>query len=293
MFLKWYISIGAKVIVSDAAQLSRMSLEREAAQAASELGCTPASGDVLGLTDTEITELIRQFPAAAFFGDLLLARACALGREPAWDRFLVLYREKLFRFAAQIAKDDSIARELADSLYADLFGTKQNCDGRRISKLDSFSGRGSLEGWLRTIVAQEYVNRYRRERKLTPLDESVHGKPGVLSGAPSPSLDLLAKATDEALVALAEEERLLLSFYYLDGRSLAEIGRTLHRHESSIARRLEKILNSLRKRVFQSLRDAGLSRRAANEMLETDVRDLQINVRALLEQERKTEAFSK
>ena len=69
------------------------------------------------------------------------------------------YREKLYDIAGYIAKESSAARELADSLYADLYGTTTR-DGQRISKLASYTGRGSLEGWLRTVMAQEFVNRY-------------------------------------------------------------------------------------------------------------------------------------
>ena len=69
-----------------------------------------------------------------------------------------------------IAKESSAARELADSLYADLYGTTTR-DGQRISKLASYTGRGSLEGWLRTVMAQEFVNRFRRQRRLVSLDE--------------------------------------------------------------------------------------------------------------------------
>jgi RNA polymerase sigma-70 factor (ECF subfamily) len=278
--------------VSDAAQLGHLPLERDSSgsnNAAPESDATAA----LGLTPSEIAEVVRRFPNSAFLGDLLLARACALGREPAWDRFLVVYRSKLFQFAAAIAKDDSIARELADSLYADLFGTKQNSDGRRVSKLDSYSGRGSLEGWLRTVVAQEYVNRYRQVRKFTQLDENAIEKIGTVSEPVPQSFDVLAKATDAALNHLQEEEKLLLSLYYLDGRTLAEIGRLFHRHESSIARRLDKVLDSLRKEIVQNLRDAGLSKQAAKEMLESDVRDIDVNVRRRLEQERRADAFSK
>ena len=43
---------------------------------------------------------------------------------------------------------------VADSLYGDLYGTTTR-DGQRISKLASYTGRGSLEGWLRTVVTAE------------------------------------------------------------------------------------------------------------------------------------------
>ena len=102
--------------------------------------------------------------------ELALARACAAGQERAWEVFMARYREKLYDIAAYIAKESSAARELADSLYADLYGTTTR-DGQRVSKLASYTGRGSLEGWLRTVMAQEFVNRFRRQRRLVSLDE--------------------------------------------------------------------------------------------------------------------------
>ncbi|MGH9668571.1 MAG: RNA polymerase sigma factor, partial [Terriglobales bacterium] len=100
--------------------------------------------------------------------ELALARGCAAGNEAAWQDFLLRYREKLYDAAGAIAREDSAARELADSLYAELYGTTTR-DGERLSKLNSYMGRGSLEGWLRTVLAQEYVNRYRRGKRLVSL----------------------------------------------------------------------------------------------------------------------------
>src|SRR5512143_221731 len=85
--------------------------------------------------------------------ELALARACAAGHERAWQDFLTRFREKLYDAALGITKDDTTGRELADSLYADLYWTTGR-DGRRVSKLESYTGRGSLEGWLRTVLAQ-------------------------------------------------------------------------------------------------------------------------------------------
>src|SRR5262249_16729424 len=94
--------------------------------------------------------------------ELALARACAAGNEHAWEVFLTRYREKLYDIAGYITKESSAARELADSIYAELYGTTTR-EGQRMSKLNSYTGRGSLEGWLRTVMAQEHINRYRRQ----------------------------------------------------------------------------------------------------------------------------------
>src|SRR5215469_4776923 len=150
--------------------------------------------------------------------ELALARACAAGNERAWEVFLIRYREKLYEVAGYIAKETSAARELADSLYADLYGTSLR-DAKRVSKLSSYTGRGSLEGWLRTVMAQEYVNRYRRRKRLVSLDAEI--EEGSQFAAPDPVTDTvvdprLESSVDEALTALPAEDRFILAAYYLD-----------------------------------------------------------------------------
>lgn len=221
--------------------------------------------------------------------DLVLARACARGNEAAWEQFVCLYREKLYRAARAIAPVESIARELADSVYADLFGTRLSEDGRRISKLESYLGRGSLQGWLRMVLAQDYVNRFRTERRFVGFVDAIEHSSD--SGNAVPENAKLTIATDAALTALSSEERFLLAAYYLDGRTLGEMGRMLCVHESTISRRLEKITAALRKKIVRKLCEAGIGRRDAEEMLEVDVRDLNLDIRDRLTQERQGESI--
>jgi len=230
---------------------------------------------------------IRTFLLNLRVDELALARACASGDNSAWEVFLTRYREKLYLSALRIAREDSAARELADSLYADLYGTNTR-EGQRVSKLASYTGRGSLEGWLRTVLSQEYVNRYRRTKRLVSLDEE--SEEGVQFRAPEPepvaSADArLGQATDEALAALSSEDRTVLSAYYLDGRTLAEIAGMLGVHESTISRKVDKLAKSLRKQIVAALGRCGMSRRQAEEALEVDVRDLQVNIRRGLNQQ--------
>ena len=103
----------------------------------------------------------------------------------------------------------------------------------------------------------------------------------------------LAQATDEALALLSAEDRLALGAYYLDGRTLAEIARLLGVHESTISRKLDKLAKALRKHILAGLARRGMSRRQAEEALETDVRDLQVDIRRSLAQEPASPAFSK
>jgi RNA polymerase sigma-70 factor (ECF subfamily) len=295
--LKCYISIAA---VSHTVSISVSEIDKCYAESvAAELGLTRSEfsaivADVMSHSfPGDLARGGSQVLAGLHWDDLLLARACSRGYETAWNQFLSLYRTKLYSAALAITKDDSLARELADSLYADLFGTGVRADGRRISKLESYMGRGSLEGWLRTVLAQSYVNRFRSQRKFVHFDETMERS--AMAGTDEPDCEAeqaqVARATDAALAGLSSGERFLLAAYYLDGRTLAEIGRMLALHESTVSRRLEKVTATLRKRIIAKLRTSGISKGEAEKLLELDVRDLAVDVRRNLAQERQARTF--
>jgi RNA polymerase sigma-70 factor, ECF subfamily len=239
------------------------------------------------------TQAVQEFCSTLRVEDLVLARACAQGSERAWEIFMHRFREKLYDIAGYIAKESSASRELADSLYADLYGTTTR-DGQRVCKLASYTGRGSLEGWLRTVLAQEYVNRYRRQKRLVSLEEETEEGEQFSAPEAEPTVQVDQRteaAVDEALAALPAEDRFVLAAYYLDERTLAEIARMLSLHESTISRKLDKLTKSLRKQIVTGLTRRGMDRRQAREALEVDVRDLRVAVRANLAQESRAQAF--
>jgi RNA polymerase sigma-70 factor (ECF subfamily) len=238
-------------------------------------------------------EEINAFCAALRLEELALARACAAGNERAWQDFISRYRQKLHRMALHITRDGAHAAELADSLFADLYGMNAR-DGVRSSKLVFYTGRGSLEGWLRTVMAQEFINRYRKQKRTVSLEEQTEEGAQFAAAAPEPecaSDPRLESATDEALAELSSEDRFTLASYYLDGRTLADIARTLGLHESSVSRRLDPLSTGLRKRILAGLRTQGMSHAQAAEALETDVRDIRVNLRSRLTQDSGSKTF--
>ncbi len=224
---------------------------------------------------------------AAFFrslriSELALAHACALGHEIAWQRFLNLYRAPLTQAAIAIAGSASLGHDLADSLYSELYGLRQ-VDGQRSSPLASYSGRGSLLGWLRTTLAQRHVDHYRRIHRETALDTLDVPAPASSSAALPGELAQLTRAVERTLQVLPPEDRFLLSSYFLDRQTLLQIARILHVHEATISRRLKRLVVDLRKQLLYNLQSGGLSKRAAEEALGSDPRDIEINLRTLLQ----------
>jgi len=233
------------------------------------------------------------FCAGLRLEELALARACAAGNERAWQDFISRYRKKLRSMALHITRDGAHAAELADSLFADLYGVNAR-DGVRSSKLVFYTGRGSLDGWLRTVMAQEFINRYRKQKRTISLEEQTEEGVQFAAAIPDPACasdERLETATDEALAELSSEDRFTLASYYLDGRTLAEIARTLGLHESSVSRRLDRLSTGLRKRILAGLRLQGMSHAQAAEAMEADVRDLRLDLRSRLTQDSEAKTF--
>lgn len=214
--------------------------------------------------------------------ELALAQACALGREAAWERFLTLYRAPLTQAAIAITGSATLGHDLADSLYSELFGITEH-NGLRRSPLASYSGRGSLLGWLRTTLAQRHIDHHRRTHREAPLDTRDAPAPPPAATPLPAEIDRLTQAVARALETLAPEGRFLLASYFLDQQTLLQIARLLHVHEATVSRKLKRLTASLRKQLLRNLQSGGLSRRAAEEALGTDPRDLELNIRTLLQ----------
>jgi len=222
--------------------------------------------------------------------ELALAQACALGRESAWQRFLKLYRAPLTQAAIAITGSATLGHDLADSLYAELFGLTER-GGRRNSPLASYSGRGSLLGWLRTTLAQRHIDHHRRIHRESPLDDLDPTAPACTTAPVPAELAQLTHAIQRTLEALPPDDRFLLASYFLDRKTLLQIAHLLHVHEATISRKLKRLTADLRKQLLRNLQSGGLSKRAAEEALGADPRDLEINLRTLL-QTSQTSSFS-
>ena len=126
-----------------------------------------------------------------------------------------------------------------------------------------------------------------RRKRACSLQRRFLSRPAL----PIASGRRLEAAIDEALAELSSEDRFTLASYYLDGRTLAEIARTLGLHESSVSRRLDRLATGLRKRILAGLRTQGMSHAQAAEALEADVRDMRLNLRSRLTQDSGAKTF--
>jgi RNA polymerase sigma-70 factor len=201
-----------------------------------------------------------RFLDSLHIGDLALAVGCLLGNADAWRHLLAIYRAPIDAFAHAMLANSARANEIADSLWADLYGLRAS-DGERRSPLEHYGGRSSLLSWLRVVATRLEADRWRATRRMEPLDEqrdgnsSIHGE---VVDSPDPDRVKLIAALEyslrEALNALAPGDRLRLSYYYVHNLTLAETAALTREHESSTSRNLARSRTQIRDRVTRILR---------------------------------------
>lgn len=195
--------------------------------------------------------------------DLALACACAAGDEDAWEHFVLEQRPLLYR-AADALEPGGGARDLADSLYAELFGLRDH-EGERQSLFRFFHGRSSLTTWLRAVLAQRYVDRLRANRRLDELPaedslEALRAHTPAVQRERYRHVDLIRQTLARAMANLPARDRLRLACYYAQDLTLAQTGRVLGEHEATCSRHLARTRKVIRAEVERQLRtEHGLS----------------------------------
>jgi RNA polymerase sigma-70 factor, ECF subfamily len=206
--------------------------------------------------------------------DLCLIIACESGDENAWNDLVERFTATVRSAARSASSNEDAAEDLAQSIWAELYGLRTKKDGKPASKLAYYSGRGSLAGWLRAVVAQLAVDVFRKQSRLVQTEEDTdldrlardanigEGQP-VLARIPTPEESIsnrfaqtdMQQALNRAVQELVAEDRLLVKLYYFDNLRLREAGAVLGVHEATASRRLTRIQTDLRKRVAKILID--------------------------------------
>jgi RNA polymerase sigma-70 factor len=190
--------------------------------------------------------------------DLALAIACRAGVAAAWETFIEKYRPTLYASARAICREESTAREIADSMWAELYGVDAKGAQRR-SLLEYFHGRSSLATWLRAIVAQRHIDSVRGARRFESLEDAPAQVARLEAGEPpepghARTMEIFAAVLSVAIAALSGNDRLRLGYYYRDELTLRQIARAMGEHESTVSRNLERTRRELRKNVERELR---------------------------------------
>ena len=214
------------------------------------------------LTDAEFLAHLRavtadggEDPAALHAADLYLACACARGHAEA---LVALEREHLTRvreYVAGVARSAEEVGEVAQRVRERLLVAEPG----RPPRIATYSGRGSLGGWIRVTAVRVARDLWRGTRAHEPVRDEL--EPGVVA----PELgywkraygEVVSRAVQDALDSLEGEPRALLKMHYVDGLSIDQVGVAVGKSRATGARMLaaarQTLLTGIRQRLVGAL----------------------------------------
>lgn len=154
----------------------------------------------------------------------------------ACQRFFAEYGEAVFRMVQRIVP----RLEDAEEVYQDVFI-------KALQGIGSFDQRkASLNTWLCRIAYNESVSFMRRQRpNLVYMDDSKQGSESFEVPEDAPLDEELIKQLEKALSLLPPHEQAIISMFYYEERSLADIAYVTGSIPSTVGSQLSRIRKKL------------------------------------------------
>jgi RNA polymerase sigma-70 factor (ECF subfamily) len=181
-----------------------------------------------GLRDQDIVELLR--------GGAV---------EAAFERLVERYERKVYRLCCSLLRDPDQAQDAAQESLVRVW--------KALSKYDQ---RASLSTWIYTITRNRCLTAIERRRDLDSLSdpEVEHEAEAAQAVGPASEQDHLA-VLRELVDALPERYRRVLTLFYYEERSVAEVAQMLGLPEGTVKTNLFRA----RAALIEQLRAAGLA----------------------------------
>jgi RNA polymerase sigma-70 factor (ECF subfamily) len=168
-------------------------------------------------------------------------------------RYLVdKYKRMAFTLTVQVVHQHEVAEELCQDAFLKAF-----------RGLNGYKGDAAFSTWLYRIVYNTAISYMRKKRRYTlPLEaEVLEFDDGSLDPMEQLSKEESLRMLDQAMLHMEEEDRFLLTLYYLEERSVKELAGIVNQSESNVKIRLFRgrkklyaILSGLLKQEVDSLR---------------------------------------
>lgn len=167
-----------------------------------------------------------------------LIRQCLQGDRRAQSALYERYADRMMGVCLRYVRDPDSAQDVLIAAFMKVF-----------SRLGQYSGNGSLEGWIRSVVVREalmHLRSQKRQGQAVELEKAHHlGTPGRAEA------DLEAEELLRIIDGLPEGYRLVFNLYVVEGYSHKEIAETLGISEGTSKSQLSKAKESLRNSLTQ------------------------------------------
>lgn len=164
---------------------------------------------------------------------------CMEGNGKAQTELYRLFSPKMYGVCLRYAKDNANAEDILQEGFVRVF-----------TKINQFGFKGSFEGWMRRIMVNTALEKFRKNDRLYPVEdmsayESIEYTEETLS---SISADELMKI----IQSLPPRYRMVFNLYAIEGYTHIEIGEMMNITEGTSKSNLSRARMILQKKVAEN-----------------------------------------
>lgn len=172
-----------------------------------------------------------------------LIKECAAGKPQAQTRLYQLYSPKMYGVCLRYAKDASEAEDCLQEGFMKVF-----------TNIKSFRSEGSLEGWIRRIMVNVSLEKYRKQHMLYPVEDMA-----VYEQSNYATDDIISTISANDLLRLIQElpprYRMVFNLYVIEGMSHQEIGKEMKISEGTSKSNLARARMIMQQKVKELFGD--------------------------------------
>jgi|TARA_R100000544_G_C2216519_1_gene54905 RNA polymerase sigma-70 factor (ECF subfamily) len=165
-----------------------------------------------------------------------LIEKCKKGDRKAQQLVYNLFKDKLYALCLKYCKNKDEAQDNLQDSFISIF-----------QKINTYSGKGSFEGWLKRITINKAIDRYKREPYLEPIDYHQVAQDDTTIDDKDLGIDLNQMLL--FIQELPDRYRLVFNMYELDNYSHREISQILEVSEGTSKSNLHRAKVILKQKI--------------------------------------------
>ena len=166
-----------------------------------------------------------------------LIKSCAKKNREAREKLYYIYEKKLFKVCLKYCRSYEEAEDHLHDVFIEIF-----------ENIKKYRGKGSFEGWMKRIVINKAIDKYKKKRMYALKDEKIQ----MFSEDVTITIKDLSASIEDVMGLIRElpdQYRLVFNLYQLDGYSHKDIARMLNISEGTSKSNLHRAKIKLKEKV--------------------------------------------
>jgi RNA polymerase sigma-70 factor (ECF subfamily) len=168
-----------------------------------------------------------------------IIKGCISGKRKAQEQLFNTFSDEMFGVCLYYSKDYTEAEDTLHEGFMKVF-----------QKISQFQGKGSLAGWIKRIMINTALEKYRKQNQLYALGEDIDAEldivPEQVTG------DLTVQDLMNLVRELSPQYKMVFNLYAIDGYSHKEISEMLGISEGTSKSNLARARYILQKKVKEN-----------------------------------------